>query len=473
MSLSTICANCGLSTSHPVSSFADTERHLLRSRLSQLASLIDTLTEEQQRLQLASDAIVYPVLSLPPEITTEIFKFCLESPTSLSRHKAPLLLTQVCQAWRELVIGTPELWQSAQFTISHRVEFIEAWMSRTGLAPVDFTLSTNDVTYSDGPVVCAVQHAHHWGSVDLRIPLTSFQVLDLHERSLPLLRSLSLEISNYAGSSPNGPECLVIRDAPLLREVQIRTTPQFHVQAPWARLTVLGLGHSINLTECLEIVAQCTQLRELTADTDGSESTNHVTHQSLEALSCNMANVLQCLTLPALKRLTFTGHPVPADADTLGNFFGRSGCTPSFISFPLNDSDHDTTIRCLRTFPDSVTSADLSWHPRGGEDFSLLSLDGILPRVTTLSLRGGRIKLGHYPSLIEALRFRRQTSRTVRLECLTLAVRLYSALYHPEFMPDPATLSALRALAQDGFKIRFTMSGRSMFTSHVVLDTFD
>ncbi|KAJ7898614.1 hypothetical protein B0H14DRAFT_2315033, partial [Mycena olivaceomarginata] len=55
---------------------------------------------------------IYPVLTLPPEITTEIFIRCL--PVQWyhlpSPRDAPLLLLQICSSWRALTLCTPALW---------------------------------------------------------------------------------------------------------------------------------------------------------------------------------------------------------------------------------------------------------------------------------------------------------------------------------------------------------------------------
>ncbi|KAJ7249720.1 hypothetical protein B0H12DRAFT_1019546, partial [Mycena haematopus] len=59
------------------------------------------------------DSVVYPVLTLPPEITSEIFCHCLPTERQsdiVNPKEAPLVLTQVCGLWRNIAISTPELW---------------------------------------------------------------------------------------------------------------------------------------------------------------------------------------------------------------------------------------------------------------------------------------------------------------------------------------------------------------------------
>ncbi|KAJ6537995.1 hypothetical protein B0H19DRAFT_877467, partial [Mycena capillaripes] len=55
---------------------------------------------------------VYPVLTLPFDITSRIFLHCLPSHGRVapSPSKAPLLLAQICHHWREVALSTCGLW---------------------------------------------------------------------------------------------------------------------------------------------------------------------------------------------------------------------------------------------------------------------------------------------------------------------------------------------------------------------------
>ncbi|KAJ7113036.1 hypothetical protein C8R44DRAFT_596190, partial [Mycena epipterygia] len=77
-----------------------------------LITLINSLTIERQHLQAELDRIVYPVLTLPSEITSDIFIQSIPRDSNPSRHTAPLLLTQICRQWRAIALATPSLWQS-------------------------------------------------------------------------------------------------------------------------------------------------------------------------------------------------------------------------------------------------------------------------------------------------------------------------------------------------------------------------
>ncbi|KAJ7137239.1 hypothetical protein C8R46DRAFT_1322091, partial [Mycena filopes] len=69
------------------------------------------LTEEKTAIQKSLDSIVYPILTLPVDLTGEIFVHCLpDTPAPPSSTIAPLLLTRICRQWRNIACSTPKLW---------------------------------------------------------------------------------------------------------------------------------------------------------------------------------------------------------------------------------------------------------------------------------------------------------------------------------------------------------------------------
>ncbi|KAJ7098605.1 hypothetical protein B0H15DRAFT_771834, partial [Mycena belliarum] len=97
----------------------------LRARLAEAEALLaehklrsQELEDARQVIQRELDKIVYPVLTIPSEITSEIFIQCLPpSPAFSAEEKegpspsvAPLLLLQICREWRSIAIATPQLW---------------------------------------------------------------------------------------------------------------------------------------------------------------------------------------------------------------------------------------------------------------------------------------------------------------------------------------------------------------------------
>ncbi|KAJ7751656.1 hypothetical protein B0H16DRAFT_1260536, partial [Mycena metata] len=69
------------------------------------------LTEEKTSIQRSLDSILYPILTLPTEITAEILLHCLpDKPVAPSGNVAPMLLGRICRKWRDIACGTPRLW---------------------------------------------------------------------------------------------------------------------------------------------------------------------------------------------------------------------------------------------------------------------------------------------------------------------------------------------------------------------------
>ncbi|KAJ7875737.1 hypothetical protein B0H14DRAFT_2267486, partial [Mycena olivaceomarginata] len=70
------------------------------------------LEAKRRDLKMDLGQIVYPVLTLPPEITTRIFVESLPSHARVrpSPVTAPLLLAQICGDWRRIALSSCELW---------------------------------------------------------------------------------------------------------------------------------------------------------------------------------------------------------------------------------------------------------------------------------------------------------------------------------------------------------------------------
>ncbi|KAJ7036738.1 hypothetical protein C8F04DRAFT_883768, partial [Mycena alexandri] len=99
---------------------------------------------QRQKLYKESDAIiVYPILSLPTEITTEILhRWCAPNAPSPGPYSSegPLLLAQICHQWRQIVIHTPELWRDLYFTDNSPVNLFKLWLNRSGNIPLELEL---------------------------------------------------------------------------------------------------------------------------------------------------------------------------------------------------------------------------------------------------------------------------------------------------------------------------------------------
>ena len=100
----------------------------IKQQLKLLQAAIALLSREQNAIEKKLTSIVYPVLSLPVEITGKIFGYCL--PDSLPDHtpdtricpppfEIPRKLSGVCSTWRDIAQATPKLWQAVDISLAH------------------------------------------------------------------------------------------------------------------------------------------------------------------------------------------------------------------------------------------------------------------------------------------------------------------------------------------------------------------
>ncbi|KAJ6455370.1 hypothetical protein C8R45DRAFT_591799 [Mycena sanguinolenta] len=126
----------------------------LRNRLAELDAIIPVLQRERKLISRKLNALKYPVLKLPSEVTAEIFVFCLP-PIRLSEYEdsyhvvphsvadAPLLFLRVCRAWRDIALTTPRLWASIRLPSGGRWRPLDSWLSwlaRAGSCPLSLAL---------------------------------------------------------------------------------------------------------------------------------------------------------------------------------------------------------------------------------------------------------------------------------------------------------------------------------------------
>ncbi|KAJ7817051.1 hypothetical protein B0H14DRAFT_2374216, partial [Mycena olivaceomarginata] len=102
------------------------------------------LMEEKTTIQQSLHLIVYSILTIPVEITSEIFLHCLSvNPAQPNARLAPLLLGRICRLWRNIAYTDPKLWASLGLHIWGRkgLEFgVQDWLRRAGSVPLALSL---------------------------------------------------------------------------------------------------------------------------------------------------------------------------------------------------------------------------------------------------------------------------------------------------------------------------------------------
>ncbi|KAJ6549693.1 hypothetical protein B0H19DRAFT_1159652 [Mycena capillaripes] len=120
----------------------------LRTRLMAIDAEMADLHTRWQRLAIdrkpvveALKSIVYPVLTLPTEITAEIFKQSVDEWITVAREQwlGPQVLASVCRAWRHIAINMHSMWSTIYVpnTYDHNTEkLLRWWLPRVGGHPL-------------------------------------------------------------------------------------------------------------------------------------------------------------------------------------------------------------------------------------------------------------------------------------------------------------------------------------------------
>ncbi|KAF8131254.1 hypothetical protein K438DRAFT_843285 [Mycena galopus ATCC 62051] len=140
-----------LATDHAHVSVADLDADILR-----LERALSALRSQRELVLERLDSYKYPVLTLPNEITAEIFPFPAALPSSglplcppFTGRDSPTLLTQVCCQWREIALETPILWRAillSDFNIppERRTHLCDRWLERSRCCPLSLHFDDED-----------------------------------------------------------------------------------------------------------------------------------------------------------------------------------------------------------------------------------------------------------------------------------------------------------------------------------------
>ncbi|KAK7052285.1 F-box domain-containing protein [Favolaschia claudopus] len=438
-----VCSKCGFDEYWATQTLSHID---LRRRLSELDAIISSLTSQ--------------LLSLPPEITAEIFLHCLPSGTCVepSLSAAPLLLTQICRQWRQIALDTPGLWSSLQITNEENqeisIELVSLWLSRSGTLPLDINFHWWDESRAGSAIVAGISFASRWRDIELALPLTSFAHLDLRMVSMPNLRTLVVR-QLYSLQNDAVSRTLELIPAPSLRDLKLFTFPDVKVNAPWVQLTSLTLAR-VDIRDGLLVLGGCTNLLHFEVSTTGNITgvTDTLILHSLVTLACHFGrsgsdSILEHLTLPRLLHLRVAAFSDTSHVTIFKDFIHRSTCSLQSLAVVAKEQmSPETLLECLRCAPASVFELELlgrdeySKFPVG--TFSTLNPDLVLPHLKTIHLRGGGSTVdGEYQSLVGMVRARRDRDPVMleRLACefYCSEVRLNS--------PSVLQLAQLKALA--------------------------
>ncbi|KAJ7615361.1 hypothetical protein FB45DRAFT_243082 [Roridomyces roridus] len=356
----------------------------LRSCLAQIDEQIISLQSQLARLQTDRKsvidelaAIVYPVLSLPHDVTAKIFLHYVhedyDTDVASTRTDRPILLASICASWREVALANPHLWTHLDTTRiprawNHKMDLLQTFMSRAGRLPVNFRTAVPSYKAPEHAEILDLigRHLSQCGSLDLFLLSTTSIPINTTVQ-LPHLTSLSFS-GGYAIAFPP------LFNAPRLGELRLQgvSLVDWRTCLPWSQLTTLRLFYPKSMDECCEMVLQTPNLELLELSHFNSRVFWSVSDESaqpqifprLHTLHlCGAASydIIPRLTLPALRDVSVTKPP--SDFPSVAkNLIERSECSPATLFISTNVGWDGIHPRCLT---DSFKPHIVLWRNEG------------------------------------------------------------------------------------------------------------
>ncbi|KAJ6462137.1 hypothetical protein C8R45DRAFT_528990, partial [Mycena sanguinolenta] len=345
----------------------------VEAQISHLQVHIDVLRRERAQLQKNLETIVYPILTIPDEVSSQIFLLCLPADGRVrpSPCSAPLSLAQICSHFRRICLSTQGLWHSLVINAgrfrsdsamdSAVAELFRPWFTRAGFSSLRLTLQ-HATSLASSLLHFIVAFSPQLHILELDTPMAEFRRLLQMLGPLPMLRKLSLSHSPHSYDPlphipfRNPPELteLCIFGGICLRDSSLATMPGTRLE----RLEITR----ISCDEFRRILQEYPLLRHLhVPDLDGSRNMQVLPPTlGIETLGVGESSwILDILTLPNLRRLdiSITDKSPPHH---LAQFLARSSCTLQHLGIVrLEDHYHQTSVSeifetlvaCLQLLP--------------------------------------------------------------------------------------------------------------------------
>ncbi|KAL1678404.1 hypothetical protein EV122DRAFT_212016 [Schizophyllum commune] len=399
-----------------------------------------------------------PVHRLPDEILNEIFSFIMDVEYSLyDMRSIPSSLSQVCSRWRKCINSNAAYWASIAIRaptlpLLDDDPYVGECTSKLKAAilhleksvPAPLTLRIGRDADKEN-VVLLMSQTYRWKDCFVHNDEALNWLSDPdNQRGLRNLESLKI--------TTNGQRKLVLSDIASLRRY---TGPKMGVVLPWQQLTSLTLTSSVNASQILTCLQQCTSLVSFSAeklchqDPGEAWADMEVVHPCLRRLrlraeggqSLDERPLLKCLTVPQLSTLGLHGwHYVKEwpwddeDVAAFGACIRRSGAHIRSLSLCYIQIEPDEIETLLRSLPElerlEITDVGAVHAVKGPEPLLTRStvkgllLDGearLAPRLARLSLTSYRVMEIEFLSLVAALAAYRSVRQEGSLCSITLS----------------------------------------------------
>ncbi|KAJ7459352.1 hypothetical protein FB451DRAFT_1097455 [Mycena latifolia] len=245
----------------------------LRTRLAaldQMGVLDATLAVERRRVLESLDSIRYPVLTLTPEITTQIFTYYAAKPQLGGVYPAnnlgPLVLASVCRDWRAICLSVGALWASlwiypsddTRWGSETLLQLLRCWLPRAGPYPLE--VHVFDSPWTGEIFRCLSYHTRNLQTLGVTLNHPFYFPTPHIRGRLPCLTKLVVNIVRHEREQPV--LLYAFSDAPCLREVHLSGASLRWISLPWSQLTHMELENQL-LLECVEILQETPNLEVL------------------------------------------------------------------------------------------------------------------------------------------------------------------------------------------------------------------
>ncbi|KAK7062117.1 hypothetical protein R3P38DRAFT_2833514 [Favolaschia claudopus] len=303
--------------------------HLLRKRLAELDREIASKRRKLFKLEKTRSAVeaelhaaaTYPILTLPVEITTEIFLWLRDlQPLRIPRCRmsGTIAVAGVCRAWRAIALATPRLWSNLRINfdgIEHKVVlkplwvecFVDKWISRSRNCPLSLDFESRSVLHFTDSRLRHILHRYssRIQTLSLDIGYRDPRPLRFDWAEFPLLEKVRLLCHSHSDQDVDFPRPMnIFANAPRFRELDMQssTLDTTLLALPWSQLTKFQ-GHIKNL-DLFTLAPNLVEVKCALLPNEDVFSTTMITHHNIRTLNLDKdCNLIQPIALPSLQHL--------------------------------------------------------------------------------------------------------------------------------------------------------------------------
>ncbi|KAF7306241.1 F-box domain-containing protein [Mycena indigotica] len=313
----------------------DTQCAETHAKIAQLRTHLKVLAQRRKEVaKELKEKIVFPILTIPPEITSQIFFYYAEYLYDVM-GLSPLVLTHVCHVWRDIALSTPKIW-----TMIHMPGFDD---ETSGSLPAELMLrrcleragpSSLRITapFSPAPRLFSLLtvYSNQIASLSCHIPLPDNCSLDGISGCLSRMTHLDLTIRQQHAP------ITIFSNAPSLRRLTMcyMTQSPGQVDLPWEQLVEVTIQNVDFNPDVLDLVAKMSRLEVLTIPCAPYRTMAH-----------------RSVVLPRLRELDCSAFVSSNSTDFL-----RSFKCPHLETFNINFENHDGAGNAVQHFLSSGNS---------------------------------------------------------------------------------------------------------------------